>query len=368
MKENDIKFWRDRRVLITGITGFVGSWLAETLTSERVGAKVFGLIRRQSNPNLTNVEHLLRQSKIDLLRGDLHDTGSIINAIRQSEAEVVYHLAAQSFVPHSFASPVETYTTNLLGTVNVLEAVRAVDKNMQMLFSGSSEEYGLVITSDAHYKRMLKQYRVIIPPPKFDPKGRAISEIPIKETNPLRSVGTSPYGSSKRLAEDVCRTYASCYNMNIHVTRAFNHTGPRRGREFVTSEVTRQISEGIKLGRKEILLGNLESIRDFSDVRDIVLGYLLAIERGEPGEVYNLCSGRGLSIAELVDLAMSIAMKKGLKRKLAVKLDKSRLRPTDLPILVGDYSKAKEKLGWEPKITIEKTISDLTDYWMARTG
>ncbi len=366
MREPDRKFWNGRNILITGVTGFVGSWLAETLSSERFGAKIYGLIRRQSNPNLTNIEHLLRESRVELIRGDLHDTGSLMTAIRQSYAEVVCHLAAQSFVPHSFASPVETYTTNLLGTVNVLEALRHVDRNISMLFAGSSEEYGLVIANDGHYKKMLKRYGVILPAPKFDGKGKVIPELPIKETNPLRTVGTSPYGSSKRLAEDACRTYVSCYNLSVHITRAFNHTGPRRGREFVTSEVTRQIVEGMKLGRKEIMLGNLQSVRDFSDVRDIVLGYMLAIEKGKSGEVYNLCSGRGMSISELVELAMSIAKRKGLKKKLPVKLDDSRLRPTDLPILIGDYSKAKEMLDWEPRIPIEKTIENMIDYYLTR--
>lgn len=366
MVEPNSKFWKDKRVLITGITGFVGSWVSEILTSKKYGAKIYGLIRRQSNPNLTNIEHLLKEEKIELIRGDLHDVGSIINALRQSGAEVVYHLAAQSFVPHSFASPVETYTTNVLGTLNVLEALRAVDRNIKMLFAGSSEEYGLVIADDAHYRKMMKNYGVILPTPKFDSNGKAISEIPIKESNPLRTIGTSPYGSSKRLAEDVCRTYVSCYNMKVHVTRAFNHTGPRRGREFVSSEVTRQIAEGMKGLRKEITLGNLEAIRDFSDVRDIVKGYMLCIEKGKAGEVYNLCSGRGMSVAKLVELATSIAMKKGLKKKLPVKVDESRLRPTDLPILVGDYSKAKEMLGWEPKIPLEETIEGMIDFHLAR--
>ncbi|MBM3897603.1 MAG: GDP-mannose 4,6-dehydratase [Thaumarchaeota archaeon] len=366
MREPNSKFWEGKRVLITGITGFVGSWLSEILTSRKFGARVYGLVRRQSNPNLTNIEHLLESDKIELIRGDLHDVGSIMNALRLSEADVVYHLAAQSFVPHSFASPVETYTTNLLGTINVLEALRAVNRDIKMLFAGSSEEYGLVIVDDVHYQKMLKRYGVILPAPKFDSKGKVVSEIPIKESNPLRTVGTSPYGSSKRLAEDVCRTYVSCYKMNVHVTRAFNHTGPRRGREFVTSEVTRQIVEGMKGLRKEIMLGNLDAIRDFSDVRDIVRGYLLCVEEGMSGEVYNLCSGKGMSVAQLIMLATKVAIKKGLKKKLPVKVDRARLRPTDLPILIGDYSKSKKVLGWEPKIPFEKTIEDMIEFHLAR--
>ena len=366
MGEPNSKFWKDKHVLITGITGFVGSWVSEILTSEKFGARVYGLKRRQSNPNIANIEPLLNKGLIELIEGDLHDVGSLMHALNRSQAEIVFHLAAQSFVPHSFASPVETYTTNVFGTINVLEALRAVGSNIKMLFAGSSEEYGLVIADDTHYREMLKRYPVILPAPKLDSKGEAVSEIPIKETNPLRTIGTSPYGSSKRLAEDVCRTYVSCYSMNVHLTRAFNHTGPRRGREFVTSEVTRQIVEGMKGKRKEVMLGNMEAIRDFSDVRDIVKGYMLCIEKGKVGEVYNLCSGKGLSIAGLVDLVTKVAMKKGLKKKIPVKVDQTRLRPTDLPILIGDYSKAKTALGWEPKIPFEKTVQDLLEFHLSR--
>ena len=135
---------------------------------------------------------------------------------------------------------------------------------------------------------MLSKYNTILPSPNFDNNNKVISEVPVKETNPLRTVGTSPYGSSKRQAEDSCRIYVSCYGLDVHITRAFNHTGPRRGNEFVTSEITRQIAQGIKSDKKEISLGNLDSIRDFTDVRDTVLGYLSVIEKGKKGDVYNL--------------------------------------------------------------------------------
>ena len=154
---------------------------------------------------------------------------------------------------------------------------------------------------------MLAKYKTILPNPSFDADGKVVSEVPVKETNPLRTVGTSPYGSSKRQAEDACRTYVSCYNLDVHITRAFNHTGPRRGNEFVTSEITRQIAQGIKTGKKEITLGNLDSIRDFTDVRDTVLGYLLVIEKGIKGEVYNLASGHGITIEELLEISLNIA-------------------------------------------------------------
>jgi GDP-D-mannose dehydratase len=358
-------FWQGRNVLITGCTGFVGSWLAETLSAN--GAKVHGLIRRQANPSTKNIDHLLAEDRIRLMRGDLNDLGSLVNVMRDSKADVVFHLAAQSFVPHSFSSPIDTFQTNVMGTTNILEAVKIVDKGIKVHFAGSSEEYGLVIIDDAHYRKMLQRFKTILPAPRMDEHGKAVTEIPIRETNPLRTVGTSPYGCSKRMAENVCRTYASCYDMNVVVTRGFNHTGPRRGREFVTSRVTEQIAEGIKKGKKEIVLGNLDAIRDFTDVRDIVGGYMAVIEKGVPGDVYNLCSGRAVSIKELMGLALGIAKKDfGLRHDMTYKPDPGLLRPTDLPILIGDYSKAKKELGWEPKIPFETTLHDMIEFYCER--
>ncbi len=359
-------FWENKNVFITGITGFVGSWLAEILSNE-FDANIFGLIRRQANPGTENIAHLIKEDKIKLIRGDIHDTGSLVGALKESDAQIVFHLAAQSFVPHSFNSPFDTYQTNVLGTTNVLDAIKIVDKNIKIHFAGSSEEYGLIIIDNNHYKKMLERYKIIFPPPKFDDKGHVISEVPIKETNPLRTVGTSPYGSSKRMCEDVCRTYMSCYNMNVFITRSFNHTGPRRGEEFVTTQITKQIAEGIKYGKKEIVLGNLDAIRDFTNVKDIVKGYMLTIERGEPGNVYNLCSGKGVTIKELKDIAIDIAKKKfNLKHEMEYVLDKNRLRQTELPILIGDNSKAKELLGWEPTIPLEKTLEDMIVWQLSK--
>lgn len=358
--------WKDRRVLIIGVTGFVGSWLSEILSSPEIGARVYGLVRRQSNPNLVNIEHVLHRDNLSLLKGDLHDIGSILTAIRESEAEVVFHLAAQSFVPYSFASPMDTYVTNVIGTINVLEALRLASHEVVMHFAGSSEEYGLVLAGTEHYEEMLRKYGAILPPPQRDGEGKVVAETPVSETNPLRTVGTSPYGSSKRQAEDACRTYVSCYGSKVHLTRAFNHTGPRRGNEFVSSEITRQIAMGIKHGRKEVRLGNLSSIRDFNDVREIVLGYLLSIEKGVPGEVYNLACGRGTSIGDLLNLALNTAKQNFQLSEMSYRMDESRLRPTDLPILVGDATKARNDLGWQPVIPLERTILEMIEYNVAR--
>jgi len=293
--------------------------------------------------------------------------GSLVGALQESQAEIVFHLASQSFVPHSFASPHETYLTNVIGTLNVLNAIKIVDTNIKMHFAGSSEEFGLVIANDEHYREMLQKYKIIFPPPKFDENRKAISELPVNETNPLRTVGTSPYGSSKRVGEDLCRTYNSCFNMKVFTTRAFNHTGPRRGFEFVTSEITRQVAQGIKHGKKEIVLGNLQSVRDFSDVRDIIKGYMLVVEKGEPGNIYILCSGVGRTIKEVMEVAVRIGKEKfGLKHDMQYKLDPARLRTTDLPILIGDASRTKKIMEWEPKISFEKTIEDMIQFYLER--
>ena len=291
--------------------------------------------------------------------------GSLVNAIKESEADVIYHLAAQSFVPHSFASPIDTYSTNVTGTLNMLEALRLTPRDVALHYAGSSEEYGLVIQNTDHYKAMLSKYNIILPVPDFDDNDNVINETPVKETNPLRTVGTSPYGSSKRQAEDACRTYVSCYGLDVHITRAFNHTGPRRGNEVVTSEITRQIAQGIKENHKNITLGNLDSIRDFTDVRDTVMGYLAVIEKGAKGDVYNLASGKGITIAELLEISLNIAREYYKIEDMSYQLDKSRLRPTDLPVLIGDASKAREKLNWDNYIPLNRTIIEMIQYHLS---
>ena len=212
---------------------------------------------------------------------------------------------------------------------------------------------------------MLAKYKTILPSPNIDSNNNVINEAPINETNPLRTVGTSPYGSSKRQAEDACRTYVSCYGLDVHITRAFNHTGPRRGNEFVTSEITRQIAQGIKENRKNVTLGNLDSIRDFTDVRDTVMGYLAVIEKGTKGDVYNLASGKGISIAELLEISLTIAREHYQVDDMKYLLDETRLRPTDLPVLIGDASKAKEKLGWNNYIPLNRTILEMIQYHLS---
>lgn len=327
MAEPSESFWRNRDVFITGISGFMGSHLTEKLLS--VGARVHGLLRRHAVPHYPNIIHL--KKKVKLYEGNLVDMPSLLTPLKESGATVVFHLAAQSYVPLSFQAPYDTYKTNILGTANVLEAVRHCDGIERMHFAGSSEEYGLVYEN----------------------------ELPIKETNPLRPL--SPYAVSKVAGDYMCFTHFKCYKTPVVRTRAFNHTGPRRGLHFITSVICRQVARGIKYGERKLVIGNPEPKRDFSDVRDIVRGYMLAVERGKPGEVYNLGSGRSISIGELAKTVIKIG---GLEGKMKVEVDKSRFRPADVMVLRCDYSKAKKELGWEPRIPLEKTLKDLLDYFL----
>ena len=312
-----------KRALITGISGFAGSHLAEFLLNE--GIEVYGMIRWRSK--LDNVTHI--KDRLKLLETDIRDGHSVQRAIEESTPDYVFHLASQSFVPMSWRAPADTMETNVIGTIHLLEAIRQIKCDPVIQIAGSSEEYGMVYPD----------------------------ELPIKETNPLRPL--SPYGVSK-VAEDLlgCQYYRS-YGLKIVVTRAFNHTGPRRGEVFVSSSFSKQIAE-IEKGLIEpiIYAGNLSAKRDFSDVRDVVKAYWLAVTKCEYGEVYNICSGKERTVQSVLDLLLGMT-----NQKVEVKQDPSRMRPSDVDILQGDCTKFKEKTGWKPQIPFQKTIKDLLDYW-----
>ncbi len=315
------------RALITGVTGFVGSHLAEHLLEN--GFEVFGTMRWRSK--MDNIEHMTQSIK--LIEMDVRDSYSVERAVKESDPDFIFHLAAQSFVPTSWHAPQETIITNVIGTVNLLEAARRFSTGIKIHIAGSSEEYGLVYPD----------------------------EIPIKETNPLRPM--SPYGVSK-VAEDMLGfQYFKTYGLKIVVTRAFNHEGPRRGDVFVTSAFAKQIAEIEKGLKKPIVnVGNLDSKRDFSDVRDIVRAYRLALEKCKLGEVYNICSGKSRAIKSVLDILLGLSQVKNIE----VVKDPKRMRPSDVSILEGDCSKFKKQTGWEPKIPFEKTMEDLLNYWRAR--
>lgn len=322
----DLDYWKDRRVFITGVSGFVGSHLAEELI--KLEADVMGLVRRHSVPMYQNITNIMKN--IRLFEGNLTDVASLYTATKEFEPEVIFHLGAQSFVPTSFRVPVETYDVNVLGTVNLLEAIRTSESNVECIqVACSSEEYGKVYPD----------------------------EVPINEENPLRP--QSPYAASKVAVDIISRTHHECYGIPVVITRGFNHTGPRRGLQFVTSVIARQIAKiSAGMGNK-VVIGNPDPIRDFTDVRDMIQGYLLSVEKGNKGDVYNLGQGYGISIKDLVKLAANVVDIKDVK----IEVDKSRFRPTEVDILICDYSKAKKELGYKPRIPLTRSLLDNIGYF-----
>jgi len=313
------------RVLITGITGFAGSHLADYVLAEHPGVEVWGTCRWRSRRE--NVLHL--ETKIRLLDCDLADPTAVKRALEISRPEAIFHLAAQSFVPTSWTAPAETFHVNVIAQIHLFEAIRALGLDPVVQIACSSEEYGLVLPG----------------------------ETPITEANPLRPL--SPYAVSKVAQDFLGYQYFKSYGLRAVRTRGFNHEGPRRGEVFVMSNFARQIA-AIEAGFQEpvIRVGNLDSVRDFTDVRDMVRAYWLAAVRGEPGEVYNIASGRGITIRSMLDQLVAMS-----RTPLRVETDPARLRPSDVEVLLGDASKFRAATGWAPAIELERTMADTIEYW-----
>jgi len=312
------------KVLITGITGFVGSHLAEFLLSKK-DVQIYGIERWRSRTE--NIKHI--KSHLKIVECDIRDASSVRKIVSEIKPDRIFHLAAQSFVPTSWSAPTETISTNVLGELNIFEAVRQEKINPRILVAGSSEEYGAVKPED----------------------------LPIKESVPLRPL--SPYAVSKVGQDLLGYQYFMSYGMHIIRTRGFNHSGPRRGEVFAESNFAKQIAE-IEKGLIEpvIHVGNLEAKRDYTDVRDMVKGYCLALEKGKAGEVYNICNGNAYSMKEVLDRLISFS-----RKKVRVVQDPERIRPSDVAILKGDNTKFVKKTGWKPEISLDKTLMDLLNYW-----
>lgn len=316
------------RVLITGITGFVGSHLAEYCLS--LGHEVAGTMRwRSQQENLSEVV-----DRVTLYEADLRDGTAARHVIGTFSPERIFHLAAQSFVAASWSAPAETLTTNVQCQVHLLEAIREASLDARVQIAGSSEEYGEVLPD----------------------------ELPIRETNALRPM--SPYAVSKVAQDLMGFQYHKSYGTWIVRTRAFNHEGPRRGEVFVTSSFAKQIALA-EAGKGEPVLsvGNLEAQRDFTDVRDVVRAYWLALERCEPGEVYNIGSGRAWKIADVATMLIGMA-----KVPIEIRSDPTRMRPSDVLVLQADTTRFRSTTGWEPTIPFEQTLWDTLEFWRDRVG
>lgn len=314
------------KVLVTGATGFVGSHMLELLLRKDV--EVAGFKRPRSS--LDNVSHIL--NRVKWYTADLADYASVLSAIIDFKPDRIFHLGAHSFVPMSWAAPAIVMDVNVRGTVNILEAVRHSTPKARIQLACSSEEYGLV---------------------KPD-------ETPIKETNPLRPL--SPYGVSKVATDLLGYQYHKSYGIHAVRTRGFNHSGKRRGSDFVLSSFAKQVIEVKKGSRDFIRVGNLDAIRDFTDVRDMVEAYWLSLVKC-PSEVYNIATGQGWKISDALNMLCTSA---GLDAGECIKIDESLIRPSDVPVLIGDSTKFRKISGWEPKYTFAELLDSILEYWEER--
>lgn len=319
--------------LITGITGMVGSHLADYILANTEW-DIVGMCRWRSP--LDNISHLIplinRKERIRLAYGDLRDSSSIDHVVEEAKPDYVFHLAAQSFPQTSFTSPLDTYETNIQGTSRVLEAVKRYRKDAVVHICASSEVFGRV------------------------PKDK----LPIHEDCTFHPA--SPYAISKVGTDLVGRFYAEAYQMTVMTTRMFTHTGPRRGDVFAESTFAKQIAMIEKnLIPPVVKVGNLNSLRTIADVRDAVRAYyMLVTHRPISGEFYNIGGTYSCTIKELLDYLISLSP---MKEKIKIEIDPERLRPIDADLQIPDIRKFEQHTGWKPEISFEKTMKDLLDYW-----
>ncbi len=307
-----------KKALITGITGQDGSYLAELLLSK--GYKVYGLVRRLSTPNLENIKHIYDQ--VQLIPGDLLDQGSLTDAIKESEADEIYNLAAQSFVKASWSQPVLTGEFTGLGVTRMLEAIRTVNPKARFYQASSSEMFGKVV------------------------------ETPQKETT--RFHPRSPYGVAKVYGHYITLNYRESYDIFACSGILFNHESPRRGIEFVTRKITDAVAR-ISLGKQDKLeLGNLDAKRDWGFAGDYVEAMWRMLQQDKPDD-YVIATGENHSVKEFVQEAFKVVGIDSWEKY--VNYDNPlHLRPAEVDYLIGDYSKAKDKLGWTPKTSFKQLV------------
>lgn len=293
---------------ITGAKGFVGSYIKSCIDSY-------------------DLELYLQTDETDIL-----DKDELLKQFRQKLPDVVVHLAAISFVPDSFDNPERTYLVNFIGTLRLLQALKEAGFTGTFLYVGTSDAYG-IITEE---------------------------ELPIIENRALSP--RNPYAVSKVAAESLCYQWSQTENMNVIMVRPFNHIGPGQSPNFVVSDFARQIAK-ISLGMSDPILytGNIDVYRDFTDVRDVIRAYYALLRNGQNGQIYNVCSGIGVSIREIVDKLIKIS---GVD--ITVEVDKSRLRPAEQVRAFGSFDKLNKQTGWQPEISLDESLNDIYRYWEDR--
>jgi GDP-4-dehydro-6-deoxy-D-mannose reductase len=309
------------RILITGITGFVGPHLAHHIADTAPEAEVWGLVWEADRGEAP--------SSIHQVAGDLTDLQSLRSAFDRVQPEIIFHLAAASSVASSWDHPGRFLEVNAVGTVNLLEVVRAAERDVRVVVSSSGEVYGAV----------------------------PVDQQPISEDEHLTPL--SPYAASKAAQDLLTAQYFHGYGIPTIRLRLFHHTGPGRPPQFVASSFAHQIARIERgLDPPRLAVGNLEAIRDFTDVRDVARAYWLAATRGIPGDAYNVCSNRHTSIRRVLDILLT-----GSEVEVEVEVDPNRLRAADIPYLVGDHTRFSSATGWQPEIPLVKTLGDLLNWW-----
>ncbi len=302
--------------LVTGSEGFVGPYLVSLLKAE--GYTVFRTDLRGPS------------EQKDFYTLDVTDREKVFKVIEETKPDYIFHLAGFSSVKASFDHPELCKQINVEGTRNVLDAIAETTPKAKILVVSSAEVYGTP------------------------------EKLPITEEHPISA--KTPYGESRLLQEALCRESSDKKGLQVVITRSFNHTGPGQQDIFVIPSFARQITQIEKGKQDSIKVGNLDAIRDFSDVRDVVKAYLLLIEKGVSGELYNVCSGKGHSIKSLLDKMIAIS-----SANIKIEHDPVRMRKIYIPELIGDNTKLKEATGWKPEIMIEQTLIDTIEYWRNKT-
>lgn len=314
------------RAFITGAAGFAGSHLADYLLA-RTDWEIYAFVWEKES-----TENLPTHVRLHLVYGDICRADSVATAVRTAQPDYVFHLAAIASVPAAWSDPTQTIVTNISGQINLLQAILNAGLSPRILIVGSADEYGLVEPRD----------------------------LPVREETPFRP--NNPYAVSKITQDMLGYQYFLSYGLPIVRVRPFNHIGPRQRESFVVAAFAKQIAEAeVGLQPPVIRVGNLEPQRDFSDVRDIVRGYYLAITQGEPGEVYNMASERAVAIRQILEDLLKLS-----RVPLQVEADPTRLRPSDTPVLVGDARKFRERTGWHIEIPLSQSLRDIMTYWRGR--
>ena len=317
------------KLLITGFTGFVSQHFLELLNKEEPGSVVLGIDKNNPDFSFTNYKNLyISFENIDLLNRSATD-----KLIDSFQPEFILHLASVSSVAQSWHTPLDSFVNNTNIFLNLVEQIRMKNSKCRVLSVGSSEEFGEVTEK----------------------------ELPLTEEHPLKPV--SPYAVARVSQEMLSKIYADGFSLDIVMTRSFNHIGPGQKDVFVISSFAKQLVQLAKneSGSNTITTGNLSVIRDFVDVRDVVRAYYLLLKNGRRGEVYNICSGKGIVLKDIIT-----TMSELLGIKVEAVVNPQLIRPNENKKVIGSYQKIKNEIGWEPEIDITKSLSDIINYWQSK--